>query len=354
MSKIKFGIIGTGGMAHWHARQINDTGLGQIVATCDVDRSRAQSFATLYNAERTYDNFEKMIADGNLDAVSIVTSNDVHYAASMAAFAKGLHVMCEKPLAMNVRQAQEMRDAAHAAGVIHAVNFTHRNTPCFTLARKFIAAGYLGQVYHVQADYLQDWLLSMERSSTTHAAARFIWRMDKRVAGSGELGDLGAHVLDLLYGFAGDYASVSALLPAFPNLHASDGLPADNVTDDISALLLAFCNGAVGQVLTSRVSTGMGDAITIKLYGHEGALLLDDRQPNEVRACLGKAALERRAWATFNVSDHEREPNPMTQFIQGIVAGKQPPFSFDDGLRVQRVLDAAVASYHTGQRVTLT
>lgn len=355
MSKIKIGIIGTGGMAHWHARQINDTGLGQIVATCDVDRTRAQSFATLYNAERVYDDFEKMIADGNLDAVAIVTSNDVHYAASMAAFAKGLHVMCEKPLAMNVQQAQEMRDAAHAAGVIHAVNFTHRNTPCFTLARKFIAAGDIGQPYHVQADYLQDWLLSIERSAASAPlATRHIWRMDKRVAGSGELGDLGAHVLDLLYGFAGDYASVSALLPSFTHLHANDGLPTESVSDDISALLLSFRNGAVGQILTSRISTGMGDAITVKLYGHEGALLLDDRQPNEVRACLGKAALERRNWATFNVSENEREPSPMAQFLQGIATGQQPSFSFDDGLRVQRVLDAAITSFETGKRVTLT
>jgi predicted dehydrogenase len=354
MSKIKIGIIGTGGMAHWHARQLNDTGLAQIVATCDVDLTRAQSFATLYNAERAYDNYEKMIADGNLDAVAIVTSNDVHYAASMAAFAKGLHVMCEKPLAMNVQQAQEMRDAAHAAGVIHAVNFTHRNTPCFSLARKFIAAGYIGQPYHVQADYLQDWLLSAERSAAAPLASRHIWRMDKRIAGSGELGDLGAHVLDLLYGFVGDYASVSALLPAFANLHASDGLPAEHISDDLSALLLGFRNGAVGQVLTSRVSTGMGDAITVKLYGHEGALLLDDRQPNEVRACLGKAALERRNWATFNVAENEREPSPMFQFIQGIATGQQPSFSFDDGLRVQYVLDAAIMSFQTGKRVTLT
>src|SRR5450759_1879404 len=108
MSKIKFGIIGTGGMAHWHARQIGASGLGQIAATCDIDRARAQSFATLYNAERVYDDFNKMIADGNLDAVAIVTSNDVHYTASMTALANGLHVMCEKPLAMNVQQAQEL------------------------------------------------------------------------------------------------------------------------------------------------------------------------------------------------------------------------------------------------------
>jgi predicted dehydrogenase len=355
MSQIKIGIIGTGGMAHWHAQQIIESGLGQIVAACDVDRTRAQSFATLFNAERVYDDFEHMIAGGNLDAVAIVTSNDVHYAASMAAFAKGLHVMCEKPLAMNVQQAEEMCAAAHAAGVIHAVNFTHRHTPCFTLARKFIAAGYIGQPYHVQADYLQDWLLSIERTAeTTPGSTRHIWRMDKRIAGSGELGDLGAHVLDLLYGFIGEYASVSALLPAFPSLHQSDGLPTESISDDLCALLLGFRNGTVGQVTTSRVSTGMGDAISVKLYGHEGALLLDDRTPTEVRACLGKAALERRNWATFNVADNEREASPMAEFLQGITTGTQPSFSFDDGLRVQRVLDAAISSFETGKRVTLT
>src|SRR5437870_3872920 len=108
MSKIKIGIIGTGGMAHWHARQYGDTGLCEIVAVCDVDRARAQSFAKLYNAERIYDDFRCMVEDGGLDAVSIVTSNDVHYPATMVALAAKLHNMCEKPLAMNVREAQEM------------------------------------------------------------------------------------------------------------------------------------------------------------------------------------------------------------------------------------------------------
>ena len=358
MNKLRIGIIGTGGMAHWHARQYVETSLCEIVATCDVDRVRAQSFAKLYNAERIYDDYRRMIEDGGLDAVSIVTSNDVHYAVTIAALSAGLHVMCEKPLAMCGQEAQAMCDAAHAAGVIHAVNFTHRNTPCFTLARKFIAAGYIGQPYHVQADYLQDWLLAAERSAAANPlvqplASRHIWRMDKRVAGSGQLGDLGAHVLDLLYGFAGDYATVSALLPTYPQLHGSDNLPQAQITDDVCALLLQFANGATGQVTTSRIASGMGDTITVKLYGHEGALLLDDRTPMELQACLGKAALERRCWATYNAHEREREPNPVTLFVQGMATGQQPPFSFDDGLRVQRVLDAAIESNRSGQRVTL-
>lgn len=175
--------------------------------------------------------------------------------------------------------------------------------------------------------------------------------MDKRVAGSGQLGDLGAHVLDLLYGFAGDYASVSALLPSVPGLHASDELPANQVTDDVCALLLQFSSGAVGQVMTSRVANGMGDAISVRLYGHDGALSMDDRHPMELQACLGRAALERRAWATFTVNEREKEPNPLQQFVEGIASGQQPPFSFDHGLLVQQVLDAALESYESGRRV---
>ena len=355
MSKIQFGIIGTGSMANWHARQIMESNLAQVAAVCDVEKVRAQTFATRYNIERVYDKFERMIAEGGLDAISITTSNDVHHDAALAALNARLHVMCEKPLAMNVHEAQDLVDAANAAGVIHAVNFTHRNTPCFTLARKFISAGYIGQPYHVQADYLQDWLLASERStSSTPVSSRHIWRMDKRFAGSGQLGDLGAHVLDLLYGLVGDYASVSALLPVFRGLHTSDPLPPEQITDDACALLLDFQSGAVGEVVTSRIANGMGDSIAVRMYGHEGALVLDDRKPTEVYACLGKAALERRTWTTYTITEREYESNPMIQFIQGIATNQQPSFSFVDGLRVQRVMDAAISSYQTGQRVMLS
>jgi predicted dehydrogenase len=352
MTKLRIGIIGAGGMAHWHAKQFNETGCCEIVAACDVDRARAESFARLYNAPRAYDDYRAMLDAGGLDAISIVTSNDAHYPISMAALEKKLHVMCEKPLAMNSREAQEMCDAAHAAGVIHAVNFTHRNTPCFSLARKFVAAGYLGEPYHVSADYLQDWLLAANRAA---APARLIWRMDKRVAGSGELGDLGAHVLDLLHGLLGNVSSVSALLPAFAGLHSSDtAIPTDRLTDDVCALLLQFANGAVGHVTTSRVSTGMGDTITFKLFGREGAIIADDRKPLELQACLGKASVERRAWTSYPIAEREREPNPVALFVEGINTGVQPVFSFDDGMRVQRVLDAAIASSSSGRREMVT
>jgi predicted dehydrogenase len=339
-------VIGTGGMANWHARHLLAGGHCAITAACDIDRERAAAFAQRYGTTQLFDDYRALVDHGELDAVTIVTPNDMHHPAAMAALRAGLHVLCEKPLALTAEHAQEMASAARQAGVINVVNFTHRNTPCFTLARQIVAAGHLGEIYHVQASYLQDWLLRRKRAGHPGGAP---WRTDTAVAGSGQLGDLGSHVLDLLHGLLGDVATVSASLPSFPQLHSGE-LPPERISDDLAALQLEFAGGAVGQVLTSRVASGMGDAILLQLYGSEGALMADDRRRDELQVCAGPLGRDRRAWTTLAVAEAEHEPTPAQLFVQGILSGEQPPMGFDDGLWVQQVMDAALRSAHDGTR----
>jgi predicted dehydrogenase len=341
---LKVGIIGTGGMANWHARQL----LAQqcaVSAVCDVEAGRAQAFAQRYGAEYVTGDYRELIERGGVEAVCIVTPNDLHAPVALAAIEAGLHVLCEKPIALSERDAEAMVQAARERGVIHVVNFTHRNTPCFTLARSLLAGGHLGTIYHVQATYLQDWLL---RRARTVSAGPAPWRLDKTVAGSGQLGDLGSHLLDLLHGMAGDVAAVSASLPSFPGLHGD--VPADRVSDDVAALQLDFASGAVGQLLASRVATGLGDNVVVQIYGSQGALIADDRLPGELRACVGQASVERRAWTTFTISEAEHEPSPLQLFVAGVRSGTQPAMGFDDGLWTQRIMDAAQRSAQSGSR----
>ena len=347
-SSPQVGIIGTGGMANWHARQL----LAQkctVAAVCDVDAERANAFAQRYGAAFVATDYRNLIERGDVEAVCIVTPNDLHAPVALAAIEAGLHVLCEKPLALNERDAALMASAAQARGVIHVVNFTHRNTPCFTLARTLLAGGHLGAIYHVQASYLQDWLLHRAHHPNPGPPP---WRLDKSVAGSGQLGDLGSHLLDLLHGMVGDVAAVSASLPSFPNLHADT--PAANVSDDVAALQLDFASGGVGHLLASRVATGLGDNVVVQIYGSQGALIADDRHPGELRACVGSFSAERRTWATFTIEEREHEPSPIQLFVEGVRTGTQPPMGFGDGLWTQRIMDAAQRSAESGTRQRLT
>jgi predicted dehydrogenase len=334
-------------MANWHARHL----LAQqcvVSAVCDVDVTRAQAFAQRYGATHVSSDYRELIERGDVEAVCIVTPNDLHAPVALAAIEAGLHVLCEKPLALSERDAAQMVEAARARGVIHVVNFTHRNTPCFTLARSLLAGGHIGAIYHVQATYLQDWLLRRNRLPSPAAP---VWRLDKSVAGSGQLGDLGSHLLDLLHSMVGDVVAVSASLPSFPGLHGD--VPADRVSDDVAALQLDFASGAVGHLLASRVATGLGDNVVVQIYGSEGALIADDRQPGELRACVGRAGAERRAWATFTINEAEHEPSPLQLFVGGVRSGAQPAMGFDDGLWTQRIMDAAQRSAAAGSRQSL-
>lgn len=335
-------------MAHWHAREFLALGNTQIVAVCDIDAERAAAFANIYKAEASFSDYKEMLAQTELDAISIVTSNDAHYPISMAAIEAGVHVMCEKPLALTVAQAQEMYEASLKAGVMTGVNFTHRNTPCFSLARKIIASGQIGKIYHVQCNYLQDWMLGLSR----RGGDTIVWRTDKRVAGSGELGDLGAHIIDLLHTIVGDIVAVNALLPNYPELH-NEALPREAISDDLAALQLVGANGAVIHATASRVSTGLGNQMTLDIYGHEGSIKTDDLKESEAEACIGSFQVARRAWSSFKIADNEREPNPIAIFINSIRSGQQSSMGFAEGLKVQQVLEAAEQSAATGQRVNL-
>lgn len=342
---LRVGIVGAGLAGNWQAGMFQASGLAQVVAACDVDEQRAQELLRKHGSGRAFHDYQALCTSGEVDAVAVATTNDMHYPVVMAALNAGLHVFCEKPLALTLEQAEEMTAAAHRAGVVHGVHFVHRTRPCFTLARRIIAAGHLGTIYSIRAEYIQDWLLQPPSMPLSARA----WRTNKATAGSGVLGDLGAHLLDMLHGMVGDINAVSARLRVVEALHADQA--ADTISDDHAAVLLEFSNGALGQLTASRVSYGHRNHINLLIQGSAGALLADNERLDQVQVCTGPLALERRVWTTLTIEEREHEPTPVESFVRGIVRGEPVTPNFDDALWVQRVLDAAERSAVSGERV---
>ncbi|MCU0494162.1 MAG: Gfo/Idh/MocA family oxidoreductase [Chloroflexaceae bacterium] len=346
---VRIGIIGAGLAGNWHANMFSATGQAKVVAAADVNLERATDLVQKHGAGHAFTDYRTMIETGGLDAVSIATSNDMHHPAALAALAAGLHVFCEKPLALTLAQAEEMTAAAHRAGVVHGVHFIHRTRPYAALAQRLVAGGHLGELTHIRAEYLQDWLLN---PATQMPLSAKLWRTSKATAGSGVLGDLGAHLLDMLRAFQVDVTAVSARLRVVEALHP--GQATAETTDDHATLLLECANGALVQLTASRVSVGHSNHIQLLVQGSQGALQVDNERLNEVQVCAGPLALERRTWYTLAAEERDKLPSPVESFVQAIAHGTPASPNFDDGLWVQRVLDAAERSAATGERVVVT
>ncbi len=243
--------------------------------------------------ESTETDWRRLLSRDDIDLVDICTPGDTHAEIAIAALDAGKHVLCEKPLANTVAEAEAMADAAERAagrGVRAMVGFTYRRVPAIALARELVQSGRIGEIRHVRAQYLQDWL--------TDPAAPMSWRLEKERAGSGALGDIGAHVIDLTQYITGDrIGSVTGLLRTFvdkrpqPARESGRPLGADAVNgtaqpvgtvtvDDAATFLARFGGGAVGVFEATRFATGRKNAIRIEINGSQGSLAFDFEDMN--------------------------------------------------------------------------
>ncbi|WP_106816477.1 Gfo/Idh/MocA family protein [Microbacterium timonense] len=313
----------------------------------------------------------------DIDAIDICTPGDTHAEIAVAALAAGKHVLCEKPLANTVAEAQDMTDAATAAdaGVIAMCGFSYRRTPALALARELIAQGRIGEIRHVRAQYLQDWL--------SDADAPHTWRLDRARAGSGALGDIGAHSIDTAQWLTGqDIAAVSATTRTFvtsrPRRSAVEGLggvAADTTdrlpvtVDDAAAFTARFDGGAFGVFEATRMATGRRNANRIEINGDRGAIAFDFERMNELEvydAAADVAQGFRRvqvteaqhpyagAWwpAGHGLGYEHLFTHQAVDFVRAI-AGEIPVSpSFADAAQVQRVLAAVEQSAATDSILT--
>ena len=358
--KIRIGLIGT---SWWSDAMllpaIKSHPQADLVAICGRNQVRAQEMADKYQVPQVFSDYRRMIDQAGLRAVCIVTPDDLHYEMTMAALDAGLHVLCEKPLAFNARQAWEMAEKARAVGVKHMVLYTNRWLPAIQYIHDLVCQGYTGRIYHCKFSQLRDYASNPDND----------WVFDP-TRSTGVLGNLGSHMIDMARWLVGDIASVSARLGVFVN-HRELGSKILEPGNDSALLLVEFANGAHGVIQASAVAhvTERVMLIQIKLYGEAGALELEYPFGPVAQPILRGARSQDEHFPTLMVPEHylagdnpsepwtwsifKSQPVGMRLFIDAILADQPVSPNFLDGFKNQQVIDAAMESHTSGKRVTI-
>lgn len=333
-------IIGTGGMAAVHARRFAEIRGCRLVAACDIDAARVDLFAEKHQIPQRFTDVRKLLAKPEVDAVAIVTPDAFHAPLAMQCLRAGKHVLCEKPLALNYADAKKMTTAAQRAGVVNMVNLSYRDWPAIQAVAKIIERGAIGDIRHVEASYLQAWLVS-KCWGDWRTSPQWLWRLSTAHGSNGALGDVGVHIVDFAMFPAGPIRKVYAQLKAFPKI------PGDRVgeyvldANDSAILNVEFVNGALGTIHTTRWCGGHANRLFLKIAGTKGTVEIDsDRAINAYRICQGKN-LETNTWTEVAVKP---TPSNYQRFIRAIRTGQPDVPQFLQGAQAQRVMDAAMES----------
>ena len=388
MSKpaLRVGMVGYAFMGAAHAQgwrnapRFFDVPVGiELTAVAGRNRDAVGAAADRLGFASTETDWRTLVERDDIDLVDVCTPGDSHAEIAIAALRAGKHVLCEKPLANNVAEAEEMAAAAAEAatrGVFAMCGFSYRRTPALAYAKTLIDQGRLGVIRHVRAQYLQDWLHDENVPMT--------WRLDKSKSGSGALGDIGAHLIDTTQWLTGQsIGGVSALLETFvtsrPVVGERSGLggvgsadaPRGEVTVDDAALFTArFDGGAVGSFEASRFALGRKNALRVEINGTVGSVAFDFEDNNVLEFFNGRDPQPEQGFRRILVTgpDHpyiaawwpaghglgyeHAFTHQVVDLVTAIAEGRQPAPSFDDALQVQRVLAAVETSAGNGSTWT--
>jgi predicted dehydrogenase len=238
--------------------------LPQLVAIAGRSEDAVSEAARRYGFEEYVTDWRSLVADDRIELFDNVGPNNLHAEPTIAAAEAGKHVICEKPLGRDAAESYETWRRVEAAGVKHMCAFNYRFVPAIRLARQIIEAGEIGDIIHFRGAYLQEWGPAVEEA----------WRFEKEAAGSGALGDLGAHVIDLARYLVGEIESVAATAATF--------YPGREVDDAVESVV-AFENGAVGTIEATRFATGRKNAFTWEINGSKGSIAFDLERLNELQ-----------------------------------------------------------------------
>ncbi len=329
------------------------------------DPAQVKEAARQFGWAESATDWRSVLERDDVDIVDICTPGHLHAELAVAALEAGKHVLVEKPLANSVAEAELMAAAAvagRARGVQSMVGFNYRRLPALALARKLIAEGRLGEIRQVRLSYLQDWLVDAE--------APMSWRLRRETAGSGALGDLASHAVDqVLFLLGTPVVSVSGTVNTFVTSRAGDAGPEEVTVDDAAWATLRLGSGAVASLEVSRCATGRKNSLQIEVFGSRGGLQFDLEQLNELRFFDAAVPAETQGYSRILVTEPSHPylgawwpaghllgwdstfTNQAADLLRAIASGTAPSPSFEDGLAVQRVLDALQASAAQGSRM---
>ena len=340
----------------------------------EVGDEVAAEAARRYGFESSTGDWRRVIDDPTIDVVDIATPNDSHCEIAVAAAEAGKHVLCEKPLARTADEARQMLEAVQRAGIVHMVAFNYRRTPAVALAKRYLEEGSLGRVLSFRGTYLQDWSADPDSPLS--------WRFQRSVAGSGALGDIGTHVLDIARHLVGEISAVSSILTTHvaerplqqggvDKLGAAEKLvdaprAAVDVDDELHTLL-RFENGAIGSLEATRNAYGRNNFLTFEIHGELGSLYFDYERRDELQVCFAADAADRRGFRTvftgpahpygdalwpipaLGIGYGETKIVECHDFFRAVVDGTPASPDFGDGYQIARICEAIEESAASGE-----
>jgi predicted dehydrogenase len=378
MAEIGVGLVGYKFMGRTHSNAYRQVGrffgvdpVPRMKAICGRDETGVREAANTLGWESYETDYRKLAARGDVGLVDVVTPGNMHREIVLTALEAGKHVLCEKPLANSLAEAKEMVTAARNAGTVNMVCFNYRRAPAVQLAKKLIDEGRLGTIRHWRATYLQDFIMEPEFP--------LIWRLKKELAGSGALGDIGAHIVDLSRFLVGDVSEIVGMTETFikerpleeasagGGLAASGGVETGQVTvDDAAAFLARFENGAVGTFEATRFAAGRRNKNAFEINGSKGSVAFNLERMNELEVFFTDDEADVQGFRTVNVTEPDHPyagawwppghiigyehtfVHTMKDLMDGIKSGESPAPTFEDAYRVQAVLDAVERSAEGG------
>jgi predicted dehydrogenase len=377
--ELRVGLVGCGFMGRTHSnayRRLNNffpvEHRAVLKAICDSNEPKAQQYAQTWGYERVETDWRKLLDADDIDLIDICVPNAGHREIAIAAAQAGKMVCCEKPLAMNVCEAQQMVEAVERAGVANMVWFNYRRVPAISLAKQIIDEKRIGRPFHYRATYLQDWTISEDVPQGGDA----LWRLDSKVAGSGVTGDLLAHSIDTAMWLNGPITRVVAKTEIFvkERKHALTGNIEKVTIDDACMFLAEFANGSIGTFESTRYARGRKNYNTFELNGADGSVFFDLEEPEYLQYFEYKQLQSGKkteshltGWRKIHTTNSEHPYmkhywvpgtcigyehtflNALADFVEGLETGKPAQPDFRSALQTQRVCDAVIESAHSGK-----
>lgn len=364
---LNIGLIGYGFMGRTHsnayrqAPQFFDCEVRPVLkACCARNEERIKEFAENWGWESHETDWRKLIARDDIDAVDICTPNNLHKEIAIAAAEASKMILCEKPLAMNAAEGEEMCAAVEKAGVANTVWYNYRRVPAVTLAKQLIDEGRLGRIFHYRANFLQDWTISADLPQGGEA----LWRLDKDAAGSGVTGDLLAHCIDTAVWLNGGITDVNAMTETFikERKHNLTGEVQKVTIDDACAFLCHFENGSLGLFESTRYARGHKALYTLEINGEHASIQWDLHDLHRLNYFDHRDDSIVRGWRSVHITDgdmpymdHWWVPglqigyehtfiHQVADFLAGVAKGEPVGPTFRDALETQKICDAVLKS----------
>lgn len=381
MKQYNIGLIGAGFMAKAHSIAYAGMpmffwpapGVPNKKIIADLTEESAKDAAVRFGFERSTANWREIVEEPTIDIVDICTPNDSHMKMAVAAAQAGKHIFCEKPIARTSEEAKVMLDAVKKAGVKNMLAFNYRRTPAVALAKKYIEEGAIGDILNFRGTYLQDW--SADPNSPLS------WRFQKSIAGSGTLGDIGTHVIDLARYLVGEFDEVFATLKTYiterpvqsgaidklGTIKGGTDVPKGPVdVDDEASFMIRFRNGAFGSIEATRNAWGRNNFITLEIHGTKGSIFFNYERRDELQVFFADDQSDRRGFRTvytgpahpygeglwpipaLGIGYTETKIVECYDFVKAISEDTECSPDFEDGFNIALICDAVVESSNNG------